>query len=123
MSSKDISNIKALVIISSSDIDKALTGLLWATNALKYKWASDVKVIFFGPIEKELSLGNKRLLDALKNYNIVSNQKTVACKFIAEQNNFLNNLNLISSQMGIDVIYAGNKVAFLLSQGYIPLVF
>ena len=45
---------KALVIISSGieAREKALTGIMYAVNAVKYKWLEDVRIIFFGPSER-----------------------------------------------------------------------
>ncbi len=40
---------KVLVVISTGDRDKAITGLMYATNALKYEWMSQVKVVIYGP--------------------------------------------------------------------------
>ncbi len=117
------SQLKVLVILSSSDINKILTGLLWSTNAFKYKWVSDIKLIFFGPSEKFLSSKDKRVLDALKQFQSYANQKPLACKFLAEQDGTLNELQAVSSEFNIDVVYVGSKISSYISEGYIPLVF
>lgn len=117
------SQTKALVIISSNDLNKALTGLIWATNALKYKWMSDVKLVFFGPAEKFISSGEKKILDAVKEFSSYTKDHPTACKFIAEQDGTLNSLQEISKQIGIDVKYVGSLISSYISQGYVPLVF
>ena len=43
---------KVIVIISTAEREKALVGVMYATNVLKNKWLEDVKVFFFGPFEK-----------------------------------------------------------------------
>ncbi len=42
---------KVMVILSTAEKDKALTGIMYAVNAQKNKWVDDLKVIFFGPFE------------------------------------------------------------------------
>ena len=117
------SQAKLLVILSSSDLNKVLTGLLYATNALKYKWVSDVKVVFFGPSEKFLSSKDSKVLSSLKQFLSYTKEKPLACKFVAEQDGTINDLQSVSAEMGIDVKYVGSIVSSYISQGYIPMVF
>ncbi|MHA2231465.1 MAG: hypothetical protein ACXAB4_03135, partial [Candidatus Hodarchaeales archaeon] len=42
---------KLLIIIATGEKEKALTGLMYARNAIGREWLGDVKVIFFGPIQ------------------------------------------------------------------------
>ena len=42
---------KVMVIVSTAEKEKALTGIMYAVNAQKNKWVDDIKVIFFGPFE------------------------------------------------------------------------
>ena len=56
---------KVLVIISTSDAGKALTGIAYATNTLKNGWLEDVKLMVFGPAE-QLVLTNAALQQALQ---------------------------------------------------------
>jgi len=46
---------KVLVIISTAEKEKALTGLMYAVNAQKNRWVAHLKVIFFGPFENLLT--------------------------------------------------------------------
>ena len=62
---------RVLVIVSSGDVGKALTGLMWATNALKRKWVDDVELIFFGPVEELIARDEKSLLEAIAAYSEV----------------------------------------------------
>jgi hypothetical protein len=43
---------KLLVVIATGDKEKALTGLMYAKNAMKRGWMEDVKVVYFGPSEQ-----------------------------------------------------------------------
>jgi len=45
---------KVMVIVSTAEKQKALTGIMYAVNAQKNKWVDDIKVIFFGPFENLL---------------------------------------------------------------------
>ena len=42
---------KILVIISTAEKEKALTGIMYAVNAQKNGWVDEVRVVFFGPFE------------------------------------------------------------------------
>jgi len=43
---------RLLVIIGSGDREKALAGLMYARNVIKYRWLNNAKVVFFGPSEQ-----------------------------------------------------------------------
>ena len=45
------SNVKVMVIVSTAEKQKALTGIMYAVNAQKNKWIDDIKVIFCGSFE------------------------------------------------------------------------
>ena len=108
---------KVLVIVSSKDVDKALTGLLWAVNALKWKWVEDVEIVFFGPIEEEIAKGNERLLKAIAAY-VDFKGKPIACKLIAERGGYEGEISKY-----VKVEYVGSRIADLIAQGYVPIVF
>ena len=48
----NIMSSKLLVIIATAEKEKALTGLMFARNAIKKAWMDDVKILFFGPSER-----------------------------------------------------------------------
>lgn len=108
---------KILVIISSSDVDKALTGLMYATNSLKYSWVDDVEVIFFGPVERLIASGNKKLVEKIRELSKYK-KKMLACKRIAEVEGFEDKLRHY-----LEVVYVGSEVTRLIKSGYVPLVF
>lgn len=107
---------KLLVIISTAEKDKALTGVLYATNAKKNGWIDDVKVCFFGPSEKLLvdDPDFRERAMAVKEY-----ETPLACRFISEQQGFTGELE----SMGIQVEYVGKIVSDLIADGYTPMVF
>ena len=107
---------KVLVIISSSDASKALTGILYATNTLKNGWLEDVKLIVFGPAE-QLVLTNSTLQQALQNY-LALDDTVLACKFVADQASASEGL----TDLGLNVDYVSAPIGDLIQKGYVPMV-
>lgn len=107
---------KVLVIISTRDSEKALTGLMWAKNALNRGWMEEVKVIFFGPAQR-LVLENEEVKEAA--LEIAETEKPVFCKFISDREE---NSALIE-ELGLVVDYVGSLIAGLIKEGYVPMVF
>lgn len=60
-------NNKLVVIISTAQLDRARTGMMYAVNALNNNWMEDVKIIFFGPAQ-ELINKDSELQRCLKEY-------------------------------------------------------
>lgn len=108
---------KVLVVISSSDVGKALTGFMWTINALKNKWVDDVELVLFGPVERLVSEGNEALLNALLEYSRVKG-KPLACRRIAENEGYVEQL-----KDKVRLIYVGSLIGDYLRKGYIPMVF
>ena len=108
---------RILVIISTSDVDQALAGLMYATNALKYGWVEDVELIFFGPVERHIASGNKRIINAIMEFS-KHKKKPLACKRIAELGGYIDKL-----EEKIETVYVGSKVSELIKKGYMPMVF
>ena len=107
---------KALVIVSSGEAGKALTGLMWAQNALQYGWMEDVKVIFFGPAQS-LVLTDKQVRKRAG--NIAKTNPPMFCKYLSDQDGNSDQLK----DIGMDVQYVGPIIADLIKDGYVPLVF
>ena len=107
---------KVLIILSTAEKDKAMTGILYATNALKNEWLSEVKLCFFGPFEKLLAEDEEvqKYVDELANL-----QPPVACKFISDNQGVTEKLTLL----GIETQYVGKLVSDYINEGYVPLVF
>ncbi|HDZ35709.1 MAG TPA: hypothetical protein ENH81_02190 [Thermococcus sp.] len=108
--------VKALVIISSGD-EKALTGFMWATNALKYGWVEDVEVILFGPIEEAVAKGDERLVHWIEELRKLG-KLPIACKRLAEIGGFETSLENYAK-----VEYVGKIIAEYLEKGYVPMTF
>lgn len=107
---------KVLVIISTAEKEKALTGVMYATNALKKKWLEDVKVFFFGPFEKLIAEDQEvqAMVAPLLEY-----QTPAACKFISDRDSVSGSLQTL----GYQVSYIGSEISAFVEEGYIPMVF
>ena len=105
-----------LIVLSTGEKEKALTGLLYAVNAQKNKWLEDVKVIFFGPFEK-LVCEDDEVVDAAS--QLLEYQTPVACKFLSDQDGVSDKL----SELGFDVQYVGSMVSDYIKKGYTPMIF
>jgi hypothetical protein len=109
---------KALFYIVASEKDRAAMGLTVARRAAEHKRFSDVKVILQGESEKLLldeSPGIKDNVDYLiKNHHIDS-----ACKFIAEKFTLTEPI----LKKGVDLQPAGERLAALVNDDYVPIVF
>ena len=107
---------KVMVIISTAEKDKAMTGIMYAVNAQKNKWVDDLKVIFFGPFEnlvcddEEVAQAASKLLDY---------ETPIACKFLSDRDGISGNLE----KMGINVDYVGSLISGYIEEGYVPMVF
>ncbi len=107
---------KVMVIVSTAEKDKALTGIMYAVNAQKNKWIDDLKVIFFGPFEnlmcedEEVAQAASRLLEY---------ETPIACKFLSDRDGISENLE----KMGVNVAYVGSLISGYIEEGYIPMVF
>ena len=107
---------KVMVIVSTAEKDKDLTGIMYAVNAQKNKWVDDLKVIFFGPFEnlvcddEEVAQAASKLLDY---------ETPIACKFLSDRDGISQNLE----NMGINVDYVGSLISGYIEEGYIPMVF
>ena len=106
---------KVLVIISTGEVEKALTGLMWATNALRLGWMEDVRVIFFGPAQN-LVFEDDRVKEMAQ--GLAEAEKPIFCKFISDRDGNSEQLD----KLGMDVQYVGSIVANLIKDGYVPMM-
>ncbi len=107
---------KVMVIISTGEKEKALTGILYAANALKNNWLDDVQVFFFGPFEKLVTEDEEvqEKVAKLAQYN-----KPTACRFLSDKSGVTEKLE----GLGYDVEYVGSMVSEAIKDGYVPMVF
>ncbi|MFP3951567.1 MAG: DsrE family protein [Candidatus Bathyarchaeia archaeon] len=106
---------KLLVIIATGDRDKALTGLMYAKNAIKREWLPDVKLIYFGPSEK-LMVEDSDVRDAA--LEAASLAECFACKAISDREEISHKVG----EMGIKVEYVGSIISDFIKEGYQPMV-
>jgi len=106
---------KILVIIATGDKGKALTGLMYAKNAVKKGWVEDVKVIYFGPSEQLLEQ-NKELAEAA--IEVAAMCGSYACKAISDREGISERIE----SMGVRVEYVGSIISEYINQGYVPMV-
>lgn len=107
---------KLLVIVNSSDPDKARIGTAYAVNAMKNKWFADVQLFFFGQAESLLP-ESEELKHWIDHYRSLG-QTPVACQIVAEQGGIEDAL----SAMGFRIEHVGAPISDLIRQGYTPMV-
>lgn len=107
---------KVVVIISTSEVEKAKTGMMYAVNAVLNKWMEDVKLVIFGPAE-ELLLKNIEFKDFLIQFQEAGGSP-MACRFIAERDEIDKKL----TALGVNVEYVGSIISGLIKEGYVPLI-
>ena len=107
---------KVMVIISTAEKNKALTGIMYAVNAQKNKWVADLKVIFFGPFENLLCKDEEVVQAASQ---LLDYETPIACKFLSDRDGLSEKIE----KMGINVDYVGSLISGYIEEGYTPLVF
>lgn len=106
---------KVLIIIATGDKEKALTGLMYATNALKHGWVDELKTIFFGP-SQQLMVQDPDVSQAVQ--DLAQAGETIACKFIADNVGISDS----TSQLGVQIKYVGTIISDLIKEGYVPMI-
>jgi len=107
---------KVIVILSTAEKDKALTGIMYAKNAQKNKWIDEVRVIFFGPFEN-LVCEDDEIIQAAS--ELLDYQTPIACKFLSDKSSTSSRLE----ELGFNVEYVGSLISDSIKAGYIPMVF
>ncbi len=107
---------KVVVIISTGEEQKALTGIMYASKNLSEGWLDDVKVVFMGPSEG-LLVSSDQIAKVAK--ELSATHKPLACKFIADNEGITEKIEAL----GLKVDYVGTIIADLIRDGYLPMVF
>ena len=107
---------KLVVVISTSNEEKARTAAMYAINALKYGWMEEVKIFFFGPAQN-LLLEDIELQKYMKEYEAME-ESAVACKYISDRDQKSKQI----CELGIKVEYVGKMISDLINDGYTPMV-
>lgn len=107
---------KLLVIVASGKEakEKAVAGLLFAANSIKFGWAESVEIIFFGP-SQDLLAEDEGFREMVVNQ--LGEYKPMACKFIADMKGYADKLDFTRLE------YIGSVVNKLIDDGYTPMVF
>ena len=106
---------KVLVMIATGDREKALAGLMYVHNVLRYKWLDEVKVVFFGPSEK-LAANDEKVAWFIK--EITGDSDCFACKAISDEDGVSERLE----EVGVRVEYVGTIGSDAIKEGYVPMV-
>mgnify|MGYP003574610112 CR=1 FL=1 len=116
MDKENLMASKVMVIVSTAEKQKALTGIMYAVNAQKNKWVDDVKVIFFGPFEN-LMCEDEEVVQAAS--RLLDYQTPIARKFLSDRDGISGKLE----ELGVNVDYVGSLISGYIEEGYVPLVF
>lgn len=108
-------NSKLLIVLSTGEREKALTGLMYAKNAIEQNWIEDIEVIFFGPIEK-LILEDEEIMGYAE--AIADQTECVACKYLSDRDDISEDIE----DLGMDVDYVGSIISDYIKEGYTPMV-
>ena len=106
---------KVLLVIATGDKEKALTGLMYAKNAINRRWLEDVKVVYFGPSER-LMYSDLEVADAA--IEVVGMGESFACKAISDREAIRESIH----GMGVKVEYVGTIISDYIKKGYVPMV-
>ena len=107
---------KVLVILSTAEKDKALTGIMYAKNAQKNNWVDEVRVFFFGPFENLVCQDDDVIQAASE---LLDYQTPIACKFLSDKSGASDKLE----ELGFNVQFVGSLISDSIKAGFIPMVF
>jgi hypothetical protein len=106
---------KLLVIIATGEKEKALTGIMYAGNALKRNWMDDTKIVFFGPSER-LIVEDEQVYEKAKELTVAG--ECFACKAISDKEG----ISVKLEKLGAKVEYVGSIISQFIKDGYTPMV-
>ncbi|MFP4186158.1 MAG: hypothetical protein ACLFSM_08105 [Thermoplasmata archaeon] len=108
-------NSKLLIVLSTGEREKALTGMMYAKNAIEQKWIEEIQVIFFGPIEN-LMVKDEEIREYAE--AIADQTECIACKYLSDRDNISEDIE----ELGMDVDYVGSIISDYIREGYVPMV-
>ena len=106
---------KVLVIIATGEKEKALAGLMYASNALKFGWLEDLKVVLFGPSERLIVQDEQVWKEAKYISEMIG---ILACKAVSDEYDSSKELE----KRGVKVEYVGGIISDFIKDGYVPMV-
>ncbi len=109
-------NDKLAVILASGDPRVLEMGLMYARNAAKQGWISDVKVFLFGPSETQVATDPalREMAESMIGEGLVP----IACKYCSDKYAVSEQLEKI----GCDIEYVGAPISEAIKAGYVPMV-
>ena len=107
---------KTLIILSTAEKPKLLTGLMYAVNAARNGWLDEVRVVFFGPAEGLLAEDREVADTALALPEAVH---PTACRAVADREG----LAAAIENRGIPLENVGPPISQMINAGWVPLVF
>ena len=109
-------NDKLAVILASGDPRVLEMGLMYARNAAKQGWMSDVKLFLFGPSETQVA--TDPALQEMVSAMIEEGLIPVACKYCSDKYSMSEAL----AQLGCSIDYVGVPISDAIKGGYVPMV-
>ncbi len=106
---------KLLIIIATGEREKALTALMYARNAQRGGQFAEVRVVFFGPVEKLITVDE---VVAEKAAEVASGGEALACRAISDREGISDTFE----RMGVRVEYVGSIISNYITEGYVPMV-
>lgn len=107
---------KLLVIVSTGENEKALTGLAYAYYAMDQGWMDEVKVVLMGPSEK-LLVEDEEFIKIAKQMAEVD--PPTACKLLSDNAGISDRIEAL----GLKVDYVGSLISNFIKDGFVPMVF
>jgi len=108
---------RLLVVISTPNKEKAMTGLMFARTVLQSGRVDDVKVVFLGATcERMLAQDEEMASVALE---LAPEGHVIACKAISDREGISGKFE----EMGVRVEYVGSIITDAIKDGYAPMVF
>ena len=107
---------KTIVILSTAEKAKLMTGLMYALNAAKHGWLDEVRVTFFGPAEGLLAEDGEVADTALA---LPESTHPTACRAIADRDG----TGAAIEESGIPLENVGPPISEYINGGWVPLVF
>lgn len=111
-----IVNDKLAVVLASGDPHVLEMGLMYARNAAKQGWMSDVQVFLFGPSETQVA--TDPALREMAELMISEGLIPVACKYCSDKYS----VSDLLEKMGCEIDYVGAPISDAIKAGYVPMV-
>jgi len=103
------------VILASGDPRVLEMGLMYARNAVKNDWMSDVKLFLFGP--SEVTIATDPQLREMVEGIVEEGTTPVACKFCSDKYH----VSGLLAEIGCEIEYVGDPISEAIRAGYTPM--